>query len=335
MLNHRFAIIWIGCLLCLGFTARAQEPSKSGSSSADSVSVEASVLADRIIDEARRWLGTPYRHGGNGPKVFDCTGFTKFIFKEFGFELGRTVPAQAANGREITGNLSDLQKGDILIFASRPNKRRMGHAGIFIGLDSTGRNFNFIHAARTGVIISDLKETYYKDRFLGARRILPDFVPDVRTDSAAVASLVDMLAHTVAVPDTLSLSPADRRVILFADGTWAVVDSLGGLSVAGANERLVLAEGGSWHAVTPSVVRIPVLRESTAEPPKTKSSASSGSTTAPPPPADGSAVYHTIVSGDTLYGLARKYGTTVKNLCNLNGITEKSTLRVGKKIRVR
>ena len=190
-----------------------------------------------------------------------------------------------------------------------------------------------------GVQINNLKETYYRDRFLGARRILPDFLPGVDADSAAVASLVDLLAHSVVeTVDTLSLSPADRRVILFKDGTWAVVDSLGGLSVPASNERLVLAEGGSWRAVTPSTVRIPVLKESTAEEKKSSSSSSSSSstkTTAPPPPADGSAVYHTIVSGDTLSGLARKYGTSVQTLCNLNGMTVKSTLRVGKKIRVK
>ena len=298
------------------------------------------MLADRIIDEARQWMGTPYRRGGNGPKVFDCTGFTKFIFGKFGYNLGRTVPAQAGDGKELIGNLSDLQKGDILIFASRPNKRRMGHAGIFIGMDSTGTNFSFIHAAvHGGIQINNLKETYYRDRFLGARRILPDFLPEVDADSAAVASLVDLLAHSVVeTVDTLALSPADRRVILFADGTWAVVDSLGGLSVPASNERLVLAEGGSWRAVTPSTVRIPVLKESTAEEKKSSSSSSSSSstkTTAPPPPADGSAVYHTIVSGDTLSGLARKYGTSVQTLCNLNGMTVKSTLRVGKKIRVK
>ena len=298
------------------------------------------MLADRIIDEARQWMGTPYRRGGNGPKVFDCTGFTKFIFGKFGYNLGRTVPAQAGDGKELIGNLSDLQKGDILIFASRPNKRRMGHAGIFIGMDSTGTNFSFIHAAvHGGIQINNLKDTYYRDRFLGARRILPDFLPEVDADSAAVASLVDLLAHSVVeTVDTLSLSPADRRVILFADGTWAVVDSLGGLSVPASNERLVLAEGGSWRAVTPSTVRIPVLKESTAEEKKSSSSSSSSSstkTTATPPPADGSAVYHTIVSGDTLSGLARKYGTSVQTLCNLNGMTVKSTLRVGKKIRVK
>ena len=289
------------------------------------------MLADRIIDEARQWMGTPYRRGGNGPKVFDCTGFTKFIFGKFGYNLGRTVPAQAGDGKELIGNLSDLQKGDILIFASRPNKRRMGHAGIFIGMDSTGTNFSFIHAAvHGGIQINNLKETYYRYRFLGARRILPDFLPEVDADSAAVASLVDLLAHSVVeTVDTLALSPADRRVILFADGTWAVVDSLGGLSVPASNERLVLAEGGSWRAVTPSRVTIPDLKEL-----ETASQKSSG-TTAPPPPADGSAQYHTIVSGDTLSGIAVKYHTTVNALCALNGISRNSILHLGKKLRVK
>ena len=130
------------------------------------------------------------------------------------------------------------------------------------------------------------------------------------------------------------LSPADRRIILFADGTWAVVDSLGGLSVPSGGERLVLAESGSWTAVTASSVRIPELRES-AESEKPASSSGTVRQTAPPPPADGSAVYHTIVSGDTLSGIAKRYGTTVQKLCNLNGITVKTTLRPGRKLRVK
>ncbi len=44
---------------------------------------------------------------------------------------------------------------------------------------------------------------------------------------------------------------------------------------------------------------------------------------------------HTVTSGDTLYGIARKYSTTVKELCRLNGISENSTLRLGQKIKVK
>jgi len=288
-------------------------------------------LADRIIEEARRHLGKPYRHAGNGPKVFDCTGFTKYVFDKFGYKLGRTVPAQARDGREVLGNLSDLQKGDILIFGSRPNTRRMGHAGIFIGMDSTGTNFSFIHAAvKGGIQVNNLQDPYYKQRFLGARRILPDFLPEI-VDSSAIASLSGVLDKVVS-RDTLSLSPADRRIILFADGSWALVDSSGALTAPAQQERLVLAEGGSWRAVTPSQVTIPDLKELETT---TQKSSSSGTQTAPPPPADGSAQYHTIVSGDTLSGIAVKYHTTVNALCALNGISRNSILRLGKKLRVK
>ena len=289
-----------------------------------------SELADRIIEDARLHLGKPYRHAGNGPKVFDCTGFTKFVFDKFGYKLGRTVPAQAKDGREVLGNLSDLQKGDILIFGSRPNTRRMGHTGIFIGMDSTGTNFSFIHAAvKGGIQVNNLQDTYYKQRFLGARRILPDFLPEA-VDSSAIAALSEVLDKVVS-RDTLSLSPADRRIILFADGSWALVDSSGALTAPAPQERLVLAEGGSWRAVTPSQVTIPDLKTQET----TTQKSSSGTQTAPPPPADGSAQYHTIVSGDTLSGIAVKYHTTVNTLCTLNGISRTSILRVGKKLRVK
>ena len=45
--------------------------------------------------------------------------------------------------------------------------------------------------------------------------------------------------------------------------------------------------------------------------------------------------YYTIRSGDTLYKIARRNGTTVKAICRLNNMKENATLRVGKRIRVR
>ena len=45
--------------------------------------------------------------------------------------------------------------------------------------------------------------------------------------------------------------------------------------------------------------------------------------------------YHTIRSGDTLGRIAINNGTTVKELCRLNGITPTTTLKIGRKIRVR
>ena len=45
--------------------------------------------------------------------------------------------------------------------------------------------------------------------------------------------------------------------------------------------------------------------------------------------------YHKVKSGDTLSGIAKKYGTTVKKLCQLNGIKESKVLQIGQKLRVR
>lgn len=47
------------------------------------------------------------------------------------------------------------------------------------------------------------------------------------------------------------------------------------------------------------------------------------------------AKYYTIRSGDTLGAIAKRNGTTVSALCRLNGITAKTTLRIGRKIRVK
>ena len=48
-----------------------------------------------------------------------------------------------------------------------------------------------------------------------------------------------------------------------------------------------------------------------------------------------SAKYHTVRQGDTLSGIAKRYGTSVRNLCRINGIKETTILQIGRKIRVR
>lgn len=46
-------------------------------------------------------------------------------------------------------------------------------------------------------------------------------------------------------------------------------------------------------------------------------------------------VYHKVRAGDTLYGIARRYGTTVKSICALNGIKSSSTLKIGRSLRIK
>ena len=214
----------------------------AGHAAADSVTLSASRVADLLIEEAYRHIGTPYRYGARGPRAFDCSGFTSYVYRKFGFTLSNSSRDQARDGRAVEGTYADMQKGDLVIFGARASRRTVGHVGIFIEMSEDGQDFTFIHAAtHGGITVSHVTEEYYAARFLGARRILPDFeieVPEPEPiDFEAVYGNVFL-----PIQDTLSLGEADSRLVLFGDGTWAVQNTDGTLSAPG--EGSSLAERG-------------------------------------------------------------------------------------------
>ena len=312
-MRGRFLIFLIAVLL--PFASYAREAAR------DSVEVDARGLADAIIARAEQFLGTPYVWAANGPRAFDCTGFTKYIYADFGYKLGRTVFAQSREGRPVTGGFENLQKGDILIFGRRDNKKRMGHAALYIGPDASGDNFSFIHAAKQGVIISEYRETYYRERFLGAVRILPDFVPEAPRDSIELSFEEELV---IEVPDTLRLGSGDCRIVLMETGGWVYVGPDGAVSVPDGGDAMVLYPDGQWRSIPSSTRQIPILEKETE--------ASSGNGTEPGTEV---AKYHVVKSGDTLSGIAVRYHTSVKTICRLNGIKQTTILQIGKRLRVK
>lgn len=314
----------------------------------DSVTVSTEDLADRIIAEAMKYKGTPYSYGARGPKYFDCSGFTSFIYRKFGYELSRSSGGQAGDGRGVEGSLSNLQKGDIVVFGARRSSGRVGHVGIFIEMDPSGHDFTFIHAAtKGGVIVSHLKEPYYTARFMGARRIIPDFIAKSREDGDGGYGF-DVENSALNGKDALVLTEGDSRIVLLGDGQWVYVNADGTLTAPSDSVKIILEPSGKWQTIRMSTHTIPSL----AGAPGTASAKSSAPQAGRPHAAqdaskregssDGNAdkdndapEYHVIKSGDTLYALARRYGTTVSALCSLNGITTRTTLKIGRKIRVR
>uniref|UniRef100_UPI0040565E45 C40 family peptidase n=1 Tax=Alistipes sp. TaxID=1872444 RepID=UPI0040565E45 len=134
----------------------------------------ATSRVDSLLRDARSLLGARYRYGAMGNGAFDCSGFTAHLFGRYGYHLGRSARAQAQQG-ELVGRDS-LRVGDLVVFTGRRiNKSRAGHIGIVVEVDSTG-DFRFIHACHRGVIESRFsEERYYRERYIGARRI---FSPD-------------------------------------------------------------------------------------------------------------------------------------------------------------
>ena len=135
---------------------------------------EPGALSDQVIAYARTCTGVPYKLGATGPKQFDCSGFTSYVFRHFGYELTSYSGAQFLQGREVPG-YSDLQKGDLVFFGKRGSVRNIGHVGIVVAVDEERGSFRFIHASTSGgVMESDSSQAYYLMRYIGARRILPD-----------------------------------------------------------------------------------------------------------------------------------------------------------------
>jgi cell wall-associated NlpC family hydrolase len=107
--------------------------------------------------------GTPYRDGGADPKGFDCSGFTQYVFAQFGVALPRAVRDQFRIGRSL--NPEDLAAGDLVFFST--TEPGASHVAIAIGGDE------FIHApSTTGVVrVEHLSSTYWAPRYVGARRV--------------------------------------------------------------------------------------------------------------------------------------------------------------------
>ena len=144
--------------------AAAEEPTPVA---AQPVVQPVSGSGQSVVDFARQFLGYPYVSAGKSPETgFDCSGFTKYIFSNFGATLGATAASQAGVGREVSRE--ELTAGDLLLFYDK-GYTKIGHTGIYM---SGGE---FIHAANPdrGVVTDNINtSTYYNERYITARRIV-------------------------------------------------------------------------------------------------------------------------------------------------------------------
>lgn len=124
-----------------------------------------SSKGEEIVAYAKQFLGRKYVYGGSGPNTFDCSGFTMYVYKHFGYSMGHSAVTQAGLGKYVSkGN---LQPGDLVIFNDSAN-RSIGHVGIYVG------GGQFIHASSGSgkIIISSLSGSYYNTRYVTGRRII-------------------------------------------------------------------------------------------------------------------------------------------------------------------
>ena len=129
-----------------------------------------SVEREKVVNTAMKYIGVRYRTGASGPKYFDCSGFTSFVYRQKNVKLTRTSRSQYAEGKPVA-KIEDLKPGDLVFFGGSQSTRTVGHVGIVKEVDPQSGDFSFVHASRTGVKVSQLSSSYYKKRYIGARRV--------------------------------------------------------------------------------------------------------------------------------------------------------------------
>jgi cell wall-associated NlpC family hydrolase len=87
-----------------------------------SASAQERVTGDDVVAYARTFLGTPYKLGASGPRQFDCSSYTRYVYKHFGYELTAYSAVQLREGRPVK-SYRDLQKGDLVFFGKRAGVR--------------------------------------------------------------------------------------------------------------------------------------------------------------------------------------------------------------------
>ena len=120
-----------------------------------------------VVSIAKKYLGYKYVVGGKNPETgFDCSGFTRYVYLQFGYSLGSTAAGQNNLGKEVSRE--NLRPGDLILFYDE-GKTKIGHTGIYIS------NGDFIHSAnpQRGVVIDNINtNSYYNERYIVAKRIV-------------------------------------------------------------------------------------------------------------------------------------------------------------------
>lgn len=119
---------------------------------------EAAALAEILT-------GAPYKYGGTSPTGFDASGFTQYVYKEAAtdMKIPRTSAAQYKTGKAV--KQKDLQLGDLVFYATGASGQ-VSFAAVYNGSST------FIGATSKGVRKVKMSEKYWKDRYIGAKRLI-------------------------------------------------------------------------------------------------------------------------------------------------------------------
>ncbi len=167
------------------------------------IEINKGYVQELLVRKAKEYLGTRYVTGGISRKGVDCTGLVYVVYAE---ATGKKLPRSLTElFLTLTPLAGPLLPGDLVFFDTTGG---VSHVGMSIG------GSRIIHAASEGkprgVKISSLDETYYRTRYLGARRVFRYTAP-VLYATLGGTRIGTELAASLEAGRPLSLSVAPRR----------------------------------------------------------------------------------------------------------------------------
>ncbi|MBS4198043.1 C40 family peptidase [Bacillus sp. FJAT-49732] len=123
----------------------------------------AQTNGDKVVAYAQTLKGKPFKWGGTTTKGFDASGFTQYVYaKSVKVTLPRTSADQFKKGKDV--KLKDLKIGDLVFY--KTNGKSVSFVGIYVGKQQ------FISATSNGVKVQSMNTTYWKNQYVGAKRIV-------------------------------------------------------------------------------------------------------------------------------------------------------------------
>jgi cell wall-associated NlpC family hydrolase len=126
------------------------------------------TVVAKIIQEAKEWIGTPYRFGGTSRRGIDCSAFVQTVFQAGSLILPRTSKQQKSVGVPV--KLANIQPGDLIFFDTQGrNNGQVTHVGVYAG------EGKFFHASsQNGVEEQHIQHPYFAPRITTIRRVIKD-----------------------------------------------------------------------------------------------------------------------------------------------------------------
>lgn len=203
------------------------------------------LLGGMIAEYALTWLGAPYKWGGTGPAGWDCSGFTDYVYRKFGWT---GIPRTAAAQKMWASPSATPTMGGLAFFAGADGTAKSpGHVGIVLGANSMvnafGTGFGTIISSifgssgsvsgfgvppgnrfsRGGVLREPIVGLGLRT---GGRYMLGEHGSEVVTSERGLAQLAALLAELIAAVDQVG-----------EDAGHAVAVALGGSASAAAYRR--------------------------------------------------------------------------------------------------